>query len=56
MYIDRIKYIYCKVHGIADNEMLEPFTYELEPISGHEVLKENLQTFEKACVLAERIL
>ena len=28
----------------------------LEPIIGREVLKENPQTFEEACILAERIL
>ena len=36
--------------------MLDRFIYGLEPIIGHEVLKENPQTFEKACVIAEQIL
>ena len=35
--------------------MLDHFIYGLEPIVGHEVLKENPQTFEKAFVLTERI-
>ena len=36
--------------------MLDLFVHGLEPIIGHEVLKENPQTFKEACVLSERIL
>ena len=36
--------------------MLNHFIHSREPIICHEVLKENLQTFEKPCILAERIL
>ena len=36
--------------------MLDQFVCGLEPIIGREVLKENPQTFEKACVLSKRIL
>ena len=43
------------MHGITDDEMLDRFVHGLEPIIGHEVLKENPQTFEEACVLAKRI-
>ena len=43
------------MHGITDDEMLDQFVHGLEPIIGREVLKENPQTFEEACVLAERI-
>ena len=44
------------MHGITDDKMLDQFVHGLEPIIGHEVLKEKPQTFEKACVLFERIL
>ena len=44
------------MHGITDDEMLDWLVHGLEPIINHEVLKENPQTFEEACVLAERIL
>ena len=37
------------------DKMLDWFVYGLEPIIGHEVLKENPQTFEEVCVLAEQI-
>ena len=43
------------MHGITDDEMLDRFVHGLEPIIGREVLKENPQTFEEACVLSERI-
>ena len=43
------------MHGITDDEILDQFVHELEPIIGHEVLKGNPQTFEEACILAERI-
>ena len=43
------------MHGITDDEMLDRFVRGLEPIIGREVLKENPQTFEEACVLSERI-
>ena len=43
------------MHGITDDEMLDWFVRGLEPIIGREVLKENPQTFEEACILAERI-
>ena len=43
------------MHSITDDEMLDRFVRGLEPIIGREVLKENLQTFEEACVLSERI-
>ena len=45
-----------KMHGITDDKMLDQFTHGLKPMIGCEVLKENPQTFEEACVLAERIL
>ena len=51
-----MKCILCKVYGITDNEILDQFIHGLEPIISHEVLKENPPTFEKACVLAKRIL
>ena len=35
--------------------MLDWFVHGLESIIGHEVLKENPQTFEETCVLAKRI-
>ena len=35
--------------------MLDQFARGLEPIIGHEVLKENPHTFEEACVLSEQI-
>ena len=35
---------------------MDQFIHGLEPIIGREVLKENPQTFEKACVLSKRIL
>ena len=44
------------MHGITDDEMLDRFVRGLEPIIGREVLKENPQTFEEACVLSKRIL
>ena len=44
------------MHGITDDEMLDRFVCGLEPIIGREVLKENPQSFEEACVLSERIL
>ena len=44
------------MHGVTDDEMLDQFVRGLEPIIGREVLKENPQTFEEACVLSERIL
>ena len=40
---------------VTDDEMLDRFVHGLEPIIGREVLKENPQTFEEACILAERI-
>ena len=43
------------MHGITGNEILDQFTRGLEPIIGLEVLKKNPQTFEEACLLAERI-
>ena len=43
------------MHGIANDKMLNQFFFRLEPIIGHEVLRENLQTFGKACVLAQQI-
>ena len=43
------------MHGVTDDEMLDRFVHGLEPIIGREVLKENPQTFEEACVLSERI-
>ena len=36
--------------------MYDHFIYGLGPIIGHEVLKENLQTFEEACILTEKTL
>ena len=44
------------MHGITDDEILDWFLQKLEPIIGHEVLKENPQTFEEACVFSKRIL
>ena len=44
------------MHGITDNKTLDQLVYGLEPIIGCEVLKENPQTFEEACVLAKHIL
>ena len=41
--------------NITDDKILDQFVYELDPIIGCEVLKENLQTLEEACVLAEQI-
>ena len=35
--------------------MLDQFVNAFEPIIGREVLKENPQTFEEACVLSKRI-
>ena len=43
------------MHGITNDKILDQFIHELKPIIGHEALEENPQTFEKACVLAERI-
>ena len=43
------------MHSITDDEILDQFIHGLEPIIGREVLKENPQTFEEACVLAKRI-
>ena len=43
------------MHGVTDDEMLDRFVRGLEPIIGREVLKENPQTFEEACVLSEGI-
>ena len=48
-------YLTYKVHGITYDEMLDWFICGLEPIIGYKVLKENPQTFEEACILAERI-
>ena len=44
------------MHGVTDDEMFDRFIHGLEPIIGREVLKENPQTSEEACVLSERIL
>ena len=44
------------MHGITDDKILDRLTYGLDPIIGHEVLKENPQTFEKAYVLAKQVL
>ena len=41
---------------MTDDKILDRFIHGLEPIICYEVLKENPQTFEEACVLAERIL
>ena len=41
------------MHSITDDEKLDQFVHGLEPIIGCEVLKENLQTFEEACVLSK---
>ena len=35
--------------------MLDQFIHGLEPIIGHEILKENPQTSEEACVYAKQI-
>ena len=43
------------MHGVTDDEMLDGFVCGLEPIIGHDVLKENPQTFEEACVFSKRI-
>ena len=44
------------MHGIIDDKMLDQFVHGLKPIIDCEVLKENPQTFEEACVLAKQIL
>ena len=36
--------------------MLDWFVHGLKPIIGREVLKENPQTFEEACILSKQIL
>ena len=43
------------MHGITDNKMLDQFIHGLKPTIRCKVLKENPQTFEEACVLAEQI-
>ena len=43
------------MYGITNNKMLDQFIHGLELIIGHEILKENPQTFEKACILAKQI-
>ena len=43
------------MHGIIDDEMLDQFVCVLEQIITCEVLKENPQTYEKACVFSKRI-
>ena len=39
---------------LSMNKKVDHFIYRMEPIFGHEALKDNLQTFKEAFVLAER--
>ena len=44
-----------RVAGITDDEVLDRFVRGLRPKVQREVLKDNPQSFEQACMLAERI-
>ena len=54
-YVYKIRYIYYKVYGIIDYEILDCFIYGLEPIIGQEVLKKSQKILENACVFVEKI-
>ena len=41
------------VYGITNDKMLDQFIHMLGPIICSEVLKENPQTFEAACILVK---
>ena len=54
-YIDAFKRCVQKLDNISDDEQLDKFIRGLKPALQREVLKADPQSFQNACMLAERL-